>query len=233
MIMSFDNLRNITATGLHTILYGPPGTGKTTLAQTPDCYSITLTSETPAAEGRGHYIPEGSKFTWHHGPMVRAWLEGKRLILNELDQASGDMLTFLYVLLDDPAMARMTLPTGETIKPIPGFQAVATTNQADLASALPAALLDRFSVRICVDAISEQALARLTVPVRNLVSSTLTLDDDRRVSYRQGLTYDNLRTTLQDPKLAAQAVFGERSADIFNSIMLSLSSDTVEKKGKK
>lgn len=225
MVMTWAELKSVIAAKFHTILSGPPGTGKTYAAMIPGCYVVTLTAETPAAELRGHYVPQGTRFVWQDGPALKAWREGARLVLNEIDQASGDALTFLYAMLDDPTMARLTLPTGESVSPAPGFQAIATTNAADLASALPAALLDRFTVRVHVNEPHPDALARLPEPLANMVKSTIEDSDERKVSLRQALTYHQLQTVLQNPQLAAKAVFGERAADVFNSILLALAPD--------
>lgn len=74
------------------LLHGPPGTGKTyaatrrALPEDGKVYSITMTEETPMAEIRGHFVQKDNSFVWMHGPAVRAWLEGARLVINEIDQ---------------------------------------------------------------------------------------------------------------------------------------------------
>src|SRR5579872_385453 len=113
-----------------TLLYGPPGTGKTSIANRygdpTDVFNIYLTDETPAAELRGHYVPKGTEWIWKHGPAIMAWLVGGRLVINEINNASGDALDFLMAILDDHEIARLTLPTGETVRPHPNFRVVAT-----------------------------------------------------------------------------------------------------------
>jgi MoxR-like ATPase len=232
MIMEWADLASVLGAQMHTLLYGPPGTGKTHIAADYDAYVLTLTAETPAAELRGHYIPEGTRFVWHDGPAIRAWREGRRLVLNEIREASGDALTFLYAVLDDPTTAKLTLPTGETVRPRSGFHCIATTNAsdiADLAASLPPALFDRFAIRVYVDQPHPNALARLPEKLAALVASTIEADDDRRVSLRQALAYTALTSQLQNAKLAAQAVFGSRSIDVFNSLVLAIAADKVSK----
>src|SRR5580765_4528758 len=111
------------------LLYGPPGTGKTRLAvkhglrKEQGVFNVYLTEETPAAELRGHFIPaEGGIWTWQHGPGALAPMEAKRLVINEINNASGDCLDFLLAICDDFEMFQITLPTGETIRATAGYQ---------------------------------------------------------------------------------------------------------------
>ena len=112
------------------LISGSAGVGKTTIANSnvTHVYNVYMTEETPAAELRGHFIPRGTSWEWMHGPAIRAWMEGSRLVINEINAASGDALDFLLAVLDDKSMAGITLPNGESVKPHPGFNCVATMN---------------------------------------------------------------------------------------------------------
>jgi hypothetical protein len=168
---------------------------------------------------RGHYVPRGGEFIWQDGPAIRAWREGKRLVLNEVDKASGDALTFLLAALDDPEVARLTLPTGETVRPRPGFAAIGTMNGDP--DSLPAPLRDRFAVSIAVTAPHPGALARLQCdPLANAVAATIGAGPDRQVTLRQAFAFLRLAQRLDDRSLAARAVWGERGADVLNSLIL-------------
>lgn len=230
MLVEWDEIEEIVGAGQHVILHGPPGTGKTRAATNANSYSITLTMETPAAELRGHYVPKGTEFVWHDGPALRAWREGKRLILNEIDQASGDALTFLHAILDDPEVARLTLPTGETVRPKAGFHAVATTNAKDLTMVMSEALLDRFSIRIHVPEAHPQALAALgSKGMAELVAKTMALAPEKKVSLRQLMAFNRLRDEIGDDDIAAKAIFGAN----FNAVLGMIGLTTTRKKVKK
>lgn len=201
------------------LLYGPPGTGKTTAAvrarahRQAFVYSLTLTPEMPAAELRGHWIPAGRKFRWHDGPVIRAWREGAPLVVNEIDQAGGDVLSFLRVALDDPEVAVLDLPSGERVRPASGFSVVATMN-GDPAVDLPGPLRDRFPVAIHVDEVHPEALARLPEDLRRLAAATtIAPDEERRVSVRVWLEFARLRDEM-DEAIAARACFGPRAEQL-------------------
>jgi midasin (ATPase involved in ribosome maturation) len=201
------------------LLAGPPGTGKTVAAgraglrRSQRVYSITLTEDTPMAELRGHYIPTGRRFEWQDGPALAAWRDSARLVLNEIDRASGDVHTFCMALLDDPETAALTLPTGETVRPAPGFSVVATMNGEPGADLRPA-LRDRFPVVIAVDSIHPDALAALPEDLRNAAVGTTFVDEaDRRVSVRVWVEFGRLRALVGEP-VAARACFGRRAEEL-------------------
>jgi MoxR-like ATPase len=207
-----------------TLLYGPPGTGKSFAAhqagQGRTLYSLTLTPDTPAAELRGHYIPHGDRFVWHDGPAVRAWREGAVLVLNEIDDAGGDALSFLLNCLDNPETATMTLPTGETIYPDPSFTVIATTNSSDPNNDLPSALRDRFPVCIEITEAHPDGLKRLPQDLQLAAAGTVTAEDpNRRVSLRSWLAFASLRNRI-GADAAAQAVFQKRSHDVLDALKI-------------
>ena len=217
----WTDIETILETGVHVVLFGPPGTGKTRVATSEKSYSITLTMETPAAELRGHFIPKGTEFIWHDGPAIRAWREGSRLVLNEIDQASGDAMTFLHAILDDPEVARLTLPSGETLRPTLGFHVVATTNAMDLSMVLPEALLDRFAIRILVNSPHPKALLSLNNQgLAELVTKTIGNKQSSRISLRQALVFERLKDKGISIDMASKVVFGSNSdATILASVM--------------
>jgi MoxR-like ATPase len=168
-------------------IWGPPGIGKTFAAfhfgrVERGYYSVTLTDETPAAELRGHWVFKGGDAIWFDGPFIRAMREGKRLVINEICNANADVLALLFPILESPETAQLTLPTGETVRPAPGFHVVVTDNNPP--DQLPEPLQDRFVVLLHVTEPHPDALAGLPEHLREAAAATLQLTDNRRISAR-------------------------------------------------
>jgi MoxR-like ATPase len=205
------------------LLHGPPGTGKTRQGLTgglrpgQEVFSITLTEETPAAELRGNYVPADGRFVWRDGPAIAAWRSRARLVINELDHASGDALTFLLAILDDHETARITLPTRETVRPGEGFSVVATMNGDP--DALPPPLRDRFPIAIEVNAVHPGALHALHPDIQKAARDTVALPPERRISIRAWHAFGELRPALGE-ELATRVVFGQRAGDVLDALKL-------------
>lgn len=206
------------------LLRGKPGTGKTYtavhsgLAEGQKVYQLTMTPDTPMAEVRGHFIQKGGEFPWHDGPAMRAWDEGARLVINEIDRASDDVLSFLYVIMDDPEFAETTLPNGEVRRPAEGFQVVCTMNGE--IEDLPDALQDRLPVEIHITEMHPNAVKRLPQDLREAAkNSSFAPSDERSISIRMWMEYASLRDKI-DPNVAAYAVFGEKAESVLRMLRL-------------
>ncbi len=208
------------------LLRGKPGTGKTYTAvhsglqEDQKVYQITMTPETPMAEIRGHFITKGGDFVWHDGPAMAAWRQGARLVINEIDRAGEDVLSFLYAVLDDPEFAETTLPTGEVVRPKEGFQVVATMNGEP--DDLPDALQDRLAVDIEIHQLHPDALQRLPEDLRDAAQNTaLAANPERAISVRAWMEYAMLRDKVGE-EVAAEAVFGPKAAAALTALRVAI-----------
>ncbi|MBY0228045.1 MAG: AAA family ATPase [Gemmataceae bacterium] len=206
------------------LLWGVSGTGKSWAARRANLggakvYSVSLTDDTPAAELRGHYGLVDGSYKWLDGPCVMAWRSGARLVLNELEKASGDAQTFLLGILDDLEIAQQTLPTGETLTPAKGFHVVATMNGHPDEDLNPA-LRDRFPVCVHVDQVAPPALERLPADLQHVAkNSGVVTTAQRRISVRVWNEFARLRAVLGD-EMAASAVFGDRARTVLDHLKL-------------
>tara|TARA_A100001201_G_scaffold131390_1_gene117555 strand:- start:30 stop:743 length:714 start_codon:yes stop_codon:yes gene_type:complete len=207
------------------LLYGPPGTGKTFIANTEglkkdqEVYQTTLTQDSTAAELLGHYVPnENGAFEWLDGLGVKAWKQGARLVINEIDNAGVDVMTFLHALLDDPKFAKFTLPnkTKEIVRPAEGFQVVATMN--GVPDDLPEALADRFPVKLHMDKVNPKAIEQLPPELRGVYNDYT--DNNSIFSVRKWIAFAELMNAGIDVKDASVAVFQESSDELIESLAL-------------
>ena len=215
------------------LLWGPPGTGKTysavkqsaplTIEGEPNVYQITMTEDTASANLEGFYKPSSTgTFQWHDGIAIQAWRQGARLVVNEIDHASPDAMTFMHAIMDDKHIAQLTLNNDnkETVRPAKGFTVIATTN-ADPDS-LPMALKDRFPVKIHVDTIHPAALAPFPKSWHQVISDTsLSEDIDIRLSIRSWKEFFDLSRKGIDKEIAAYLIFGSRGEELLEAILLS------------
>lgn len=202
------------------LLYGPPGTGKTTVGcktAIKGHYSITVTPDTQVAEIIGHWIPKGDGFVWHYGVGAMAWKEGATLVVNEIVEAAGAVLTMFLAIMDDKDIARITLPNGETITPHADFRIVCTTNGSP--NDLSDALRDRFDVMLKVDTPSPEAIVRLDEDLRDIVVNSYSNPDNISVTYRQLMAFGKLRLVLKEEE-AGKIVFGTGWKDIKTAVKL-------------
>lgn len=210
------------------LLYGIPGTGKTYAGQRvgvnpgQEVYSLYLTEYTPVTEVRGTIYPiltNGEReFKWVDGPALMAYRNGGRLVINEINQCSDDCVTFLLALLDNPESSRITLPSGEVIRPHRNFTVVATMNGEP--SDLMPALRDRFPVTIRINKPHPDAVKALPEDLQNHAARTATLEEGRRVGIRQWMAYAQLREEI-DAVMALEACFGTQADEILNAMTMS------------
>ena len=212
------------------LLYGPPGTGKSYLARTAGLgagavYPIVVHADLPAAELRGHFIPQASGgLVWADGPAVAAWRTGGRLVLDEIDKAGDDALSFLLGVLDDLATAKLALgTTGEVLSPHPAFTVWATMNGEP--EDLPPALQDRFPVTVRITEPHPAAIAALPGDLRPLARSLAAPEgEDRRMGLRPFIESARPRALIAADD-AGSLIFSGRWDDLRQAITLAGKAD--------
>ena len=224
------DLADVLAAGIsRVLLYGPPGTGKTFAALRygvgrAHAERLVCTEDLTTGEITGTWMPGGDgRWTWREGPAIRAWRaregRGGRLVVDEVDRASGDALSTLLAVTDTVESARWRNPdTGEWVTPGPEFSVVLTTNLERLED-LPDALRDRFSVAIRIDQPHPSAVARLSRDLRAPAIAGSIGEPARRISLRSFYAFDQLRGHC-GPDRAARLVFGERGEGVLDALSI-------------
>ncbi len=225
----WSDVADVLAAGIdRLILYGPPGTGKTYAAlhlgvvEGP-AERLVCTEDLTSAEVTGTWMPTGeATWSWLDGPALRAWSMGGvggRLVIDEVDRASGDALSALLAATDSRESAAWRDPrSGEWRYPGPGFSAVMTTNLEDL-SLLPASLRDRFPVAVRIDRPPVAAVATLSEDLRGPALAGSVGEHGRRVSLRRFAAFDRLRRH-HGARRAADLVFGADADDLLDALRL-------------
>lgn len=218
----------IRATGGKLLLHGAPGTGKTTWAmkvcgsENKEPVRLNLHQDKPAAELTGMYQPQptefGTKFEWVHGLAVRAMLEGRGLVVDEIDKGEGDVVDILYAILDDFETASLTLPTGEIIRPQEGFFVVATMNGEP--HDLMEGIQDRFHVILEINEPHPDSIAALPDDLQRAARKSLNANRDRSISMRGWHAFAKIRNKVASHEVAAAAVFGQRAGDVLDTLKL-------------
>lgn len=212
------------------LLYGPPGTGKTFAAlhfgvTHSIAERLVCTEDLTTGEITGTWMPTGEgSWRWREGPAIRAWHEnrgrGGRLVVDEVDRASGDALSTLLAVTDSKESARWRNPdTGEWVSPGPDFSVIMTTNLEDLA-AIPAALRDRFAVALRIDQPHDDALSALSADLRHAALVGSRAEAPRRLSLRSFYAFDQLRSQLGSERAAHLVFGGERAQSVLDALRI-------------
>jgi MoxR-like ATPase len=190
------------------LLHGAPGTGKTYAGLTAKpalqpAYRLICTDEMSTAEITGLWTPNGDRFTYREGLAVKAWRNGARLVIDEINRANGDVMSLLLAFTDTTASSSWENPeTGEVITPARGYSVVMTMNgePADLEPAL----LDRFAARVNITHPHPEALTALPDYLRELGATLGTLTDPtERASVRAMQTLAQVAETHGVARAAA------------------------------
>lgn len=196
-----SQLKSALSSGRHVLLEGPVGVGKTTLAL--QAARDLGKEEFIRIDGDSRYTEQRLVGSWDPslvsnmgfvkeaflpGPLTRAMLDGRILLINELNRMSEAVQNILLPALDEKLIQVSQLGT---LHAKPGFNVIATQNPRDFVgtSAISEALLDRFEW-ISMDYPSrEEELQILKSKSSTLPAAT------------QSLIIDLVRLTRSFPKL--------------------------------
>ena len=210
------------------ILFGPAGTGKTYAGLhigdvQRGAWRLVCTEDMTDANITGHYKPNANgTWNWHNGSATMAWegdgLAGGRLVIDEIDKASGDIEGLILAMTDSPESASWVHPeNGRVLRPRDGFSVIMTTNIEDMEE-LPMALADRVPVRIRINQPHPSALECLSKDLRPY-AVRMADAGKRRISLRTFKAFDKLRTTLGD-ETAAKMVFDSNAQSFLDAIAI-------------
>ena len=196
------------------LLYGLPGTGKTYFGLNAslngrNSYRLICTEEMTDADLIGCY-KQNAQGTWSfsEGVGIKAWREGARLVVDEINRMNGDVESRMMALIDSTASSSWQHPdTGETVKPHKDFSVVATMN--GLPEDLAPAILDRLTVRCQVNEPHPDALAALPEYLRELAKTMTDPNATRRYSLRSFVDFAAMYTASNNLDHSAQVVFPE------------------------
>lgn len=204
----WQDLNDTIEAGLSRVcLYGPPGTGKTYAALTHalegrPSYKIACVDDMTTAQIEGMWKPSRDGWKFEEGAAVKAWRNGGRLVIDEIDKASGDVLGALLQFCDSEASARWDHPdTGEIVTPSSGFSIVITTNAHP--DTLAEALRDRFPVAVNITEPHPAALEKLPQFLREPARLLANAEPDTRVSLRGFLAMAQLADRVGLERAAA------------------------------
>jgi hypothetical protein len=216
------------------LLHGPPGTGKSHLAHMADLdgrplFSLNLSEEASAGKLEGYFVPKDGEWPFRNGTAINAWTadegRGGRLVIDEIANSSPACQTFLHRILDAPEHAKISLITGDDVRPGPRFQVIATMN-GDPSELLPAPLLDRFEVVIEILEVNPAAIRSLSKDLHDPAMKAIASGRER--SLRPWKAFDRLRSAIGDD-LAARAAFGPAKGDeILTAIKIASAPETPD-----
>ena len=207
------------------ILHGNPGTGKTYTALThgvtsADALRLVCSEEMTSADIEGMWKPNANNWTYDEGVAVKAWRTGARLVVDEGDKASGDVLGKLLNFLDSVGSSSWRNPdTGEVVTPHSNFSAIITSN-IESKDDLPPALADRFSVAININAPHPNALLTLPENLRRVANAVISAEPERRVSLRAFYDFAKLSEVMPAERSAVLTFGASRAEAIIDAIKL-------------
>lgn len=207
------------------LLYGLPGTGKTYFGLNyylngANSYRLICTEEMTDSDLIGGYRQNGNgTWTFREGVGIKAWREGARLVVDEINRCNSDVESRLMALIDTTASSSWEHPeTGEIVKPQQGFSVVATMNgePEDLAPAI----LDRLVVQIGVNEPHPDAINALPEYLQDVARSASSRTDFMRYSLRNFVEFHSLYEKSGDLARSAQVALPKIAEQLVDAIAM-------------
>jgi MoxR-like ATPase len=220
-------IENTIAVVRRTLLWGPASVGKshTAIKVLTQLYGrdkvarVSLNGGMSALEVLGLVVPNVAtgKLTFTPGPGALAW-QGGALVLEELNAASGEVLSLLHTLCDDSALkGTLTLPNGESLEGHPRFKVVATMNP-DPNLVIGRELLSRF-VSIECSEVHPDALLRFPEHLRaRIAAAAVDSDLSCRITTRQWAHYFELVEAGFGEGLAMNIAFADKASMVLAAL---------------
>ena len=143
-----------------TFISGLSGNGKTTMVEQAcaalkrECLRVNISVETDEDDLIGGNTLVDGNVVYREGPVLTAMKRGAVLILDEIDRGSNKLMCLQAILEGKPYFNKKT---GETVRPAPGFNVIATANTKGRGSddgkfisaqILDDAFLERFAITV-------------------------------------------------------------------------------------
>lgn len=210
----------VSAGASRVLIHGAVGLAKSRWAQDTLSKShkkvsqCTLNEDIAVQELLGHYIPKGTEFSWHDGPVMKSYRGGHGLVVNEIGRASGAVHDMFLAVLDDPSVSMIALANGEDVKPGEKFQVICTSNASP--EAMDEALRDRFDAIIHIDRPHPDLIKHLNDKRDSLgtVVARSFQDNKSTISPRRALAFIAFIEKGVPEPAAATLAFGELHKDI-------------------
>ena len=211
------------------LLYGNAGTGKTYfglnagLKKNQKSYRLICTDEMSDADLIGCYRPQANG-TWKflEGVGIKAWREGARLVVDEINRANSDIESRLMALIDTvESSSWQNDETGEIVKPHENFSVIATMN--GLPSDLSMALQDRLIVKFEITEPHPEAIKKLPTYLQESARrlAGLESDDVERTSIRSFMEFDRLMDNGVEPEIAVKICLPHIGESLLDAITIS------------